>query len=336
MITDVIEQLIGFKDLTEDEARSVMEEIMAGQSTDAQVAAFLTALRMKGETADEMVGLARVMRQKAASLWEGEGPEVVDTCGTGGDRSGTFNISTAAAFVAAGAGALVAKHGNRSVSSRCGSADVMEALGVNIQMPAVKLRQAILEVGIGFLFAPSFHSSMQHVMPARSQMKVRTVFNILGPLSNPAAAAYQVIGVSTESLLDLMAEAVARLGARHAFIVHGSDGIDEISISAPTTLVEVSGSTTRRFSVRPEDFGLQPAGIEAIKGGDAAENARIVEEVLAGAKSPRRDVVLMNAAAAITAAGISSDLQAGVERAEASLDSGAALERLQGLRAMSS
>ncbi len=336
MITDFIEQLIGSKDLTEDEARSVMEEIMTGQSTDAQIAAFLTALRMKGETADELVGFARVMRQKAAPLWEDDGPEVVDTCGTGGDRSGTFNISTAAAFVAAGAGALVAKHGNRSVSGRCGSADVMEALGVDIQMPALKLRQAIRDIGIGFLFAPSFHSSMKHVMPARSQMKVRTVFNILGPLSNPAAAAYQVIGVSSEGLLDLMAGAVARLGLRHVFVVHGSDGIDEISISAPTTLVEVSGGTTRRFSVTPEDFGLRSADIGAIKGGDAAENARIVEEVLAGSESPRRDVVVMNAAAAITAAGISSDLKSGVQRAVDSLDSGAALERLQGLRAMSS
>ncbi len=336
MITDAIEQLIGFKDLTEDDARSVMEEIMTGHSTDAQIAAFLTALRMKGETPDELVGFARVMRQKAAPLWDDEGLEVVDTCGTGGDRSGTFNISTAAAFVAAGAGALVAKHGNRSVSSRCGSADVMEALGVDIQMPALKLRQAIREIGIGFLFAPSFHSSMKHVMPARSQMKVRTVFNILGPLSNPAAAAYQVIGVSSESLLDLMSLAVARLGLRHVFVVHGSDGIDEISISAPTTLIEVSGGATRRFSVQPEDFGLQSADIASIKGGDAAENARMVEEVLTGGKGPRRDVVVMNAAAAITAAGISSDLKSGVQRAVESLDSGTALEKLQSLRAMSS
>lgn len=336
MITDLIEQLIGFNDLTESEAQTVMEEIMTGQSTDAQIAAFVTALRMKGETPDELVGFARVMRQKAAPLWRDEAPEVVDTCGTGGDRSGTFNISTAAAFVAAGAGALVAKHGNRSVSSRCGSADVMEALGVDIQMSASKLRQAIQEIGIGFLFAPSFHSSMKHAMTARSQIKVRTIFNILGPLSNPAAATYQVIGVSSENLLDLMAKAVAKLGVQHAFIVHGNDGIDEISISAPTTLVEVSRSTIHRSSVRPEDFGLQLAEIEAIKGGNAMDNARMVEEVLAGAKSARRDVVVMNAAAAITAAGISPDLRSGVHRAVASLDSGAALDKLQALRAISS
>lgn len=336
MITDVIEQLIGLKDLSESEACSVMEEIMTGNSTEAQIAGFLTALRMKGETADELVGFAQVMRQRASTLWTDTTPMVLDTCGTGGDQSGTFNISTAAAFVAAGAGALVAKHGNRSVSSQSGSADVMEALGINIQMPVATLRKAIQNIGIGFLFAPKFHSSMKCVMPTRSQLKIRTVFNILGPLSNPASAAYQVIGVSSENLLDLMAEAIGRLGVAHAFIVHGSEGIDEISISHPTTLVEVKGGATHRFTIQPKDFGIESSDMDAIKGGDANVNARIIEEVLMGVRNSRRDIVVLNAAAAITAAGLSSDLKSGAELAASSLDSGKALEKLQELRALSS
>ena len=335
MIFDVIEKLIDQHSLSESEASAAMEEIMSGEATDAQIGAFLTAMRVKGETADELVGFARVMREKASALWEGEVPDVVDTCGTGGDKSGTFNISTAAAFVAAGAGARVAKHGNRSVSSRCGSADVLEALGIDINMPPLESRKSIMEVGIGFLYAPRFHLAMKYVMPARSQLKVRTVFNVLGPLVSPAFAAFQVIGVSIESHVGLIAEAVGRLGVRRAFIVHGSDGLDEISISASTTIVEVSGGGIRRFNVLPVDFGLSAAERVAIQGGSAEENAAIIEEVLDGAVGPRRDVVLMNAAAAITAAGITENLQDGAVRAASAIDSGAAKTKLNKLRAFS-
>src|SRR5947207_11469764 len=214
MITDFIQKMIDRVDLTEQEARAAMEEIMAGQATDAQIAGFLTALRMKGETAPELIGFARVMREKAEPFWDGESPPVLDTCGTGGDRCGTFNISTAAAFVAAAAGVRVAKHGNRSASSRCGSADVMEALGVDIQMPMDRLRRAIKDVGIGFLFAQRFHTSMKHVMPVRTQLKIRTVFNILGPLANPAAACFHVVGVSSPEIMELMASALHGLGLK--------------------------------------------------------------------------------------------------------------------------
>src|SRR5436190_20717520 len=219
MITDLIQKMIDRIDLTEQEARGVMEEIMAGLATDAQIAGFLTALRMKGENAQELIGFARVMREKAEPLWDGEIPPILDTAGTGGDRSGTFNISTAAAFVAAGAGVRVAKHGNRSASSRCGSADVMEALGVDIQMPLQRLQTAIKEVGIGFLFAQRFHTAMKHVMPARTQLKVRTVFNILGPLASPAAACFHVAGVSSPEIMECMATAIQGLGIKHAFVV---------------------------------------------------------------------------------------------------------------------
>jgi len=238
MIVDAIQKLIERVDLSEQEARASMEQIMAGQATDAQIGAFLTALRMKGETPAELIGFARVMREKAEPLWDGEVPDVLDTAGTGGDRCGTFNISTAAAFVVAGSGIRVAKHGNRSATSKCGSADVMEALRLDIQMPIERLRRAIKDVGIGFLFAPRFHSSMKYVMPARSQLKIRTVFNILGPLASPAAARFQVVGVFSPTLMELMANALLGLGLDCALVVHGADGVDEVSISTKTNVVE--------------------------------------------------------------------------------------------------
>ncbi len=335
MITGIIQKLIENRDLTEAEARAAMEELMTGRATDAQIGAFLTALRMKGETQDEVVGFARVMREKATPLWNGEPLEVLDTCGTGGDGSGSFNISTAAAFVAAGAGARVAKHGNRAASSQCGSADVLESLGVNIQMSPAELRHVLDKVGIGFLFAPGFHASMKYVMPARKQLKVQTVFNILGPLANPAGATFQVIGVYSEALLDLMAGAVARLGVRHGFVVHGRDGVDEITLSAPTDVVEVTNGETRRFSVEPEDFGIERAGSDALKGGDRATNARIIQGVLSGEAGPRRNVVLINAAAAIAATGLAGDLRGGFRLAVQSIDSGAARQKLDQLKAFS-
>ena len=332
MITQTIQRLIEGRDLSEAEAREVMGLIMTGGATDAQLGSFLTALRMKGETQDEVVGFARVMREKATPLWNGEPLDVLDTCGTGGDGSGTFNISTVAAFVAAGAGARVAKHGNRAASSKCGSADVLESLGVNIQMPPSDLRRVLKDVGIGFLFAPSFHTSMKYVMPARKQLGIRTVFNMLGPLANPAGAAFQVIGVYSETLLDLMAGAVARLGVRHAFIVHGQDGVDEITLSAPTDVVEVTEGKLRRFTVEPEDFGVERSGPEALQGGDAATNARITLDILAGETGPRRNIVLINAAAAIAAAGLAGDLGEGFRLAMLSIDSGAARQKLDELK----
>ena len=281
------------------------------------------------------VPLSRVRREKGEPLWDGDALPVLDTAGTGGDRAGTFNISTAAAFVAAGAAIHVAKHGNRSASSRCGSADVMEALGIDIQMPAPRLRYAIREIGVGFLFAPRFHSSMKHVVPARSQLKIRTVFNILGPLANPAAARFQIAGVSSPDVRELMAGALQGLNVEHAFVVHGANGMDEVSISTPTYMVEVRKCDTRQFSITPEDFGIRPAPMTAILGDDAKTNAGIIESVLAGERSPRRDVVLLNAAPAIAAAGAATTLKEAIRLAAESIDSGAALKKLQDLRELS-
>lgn len=332
MITDAIQKLIDRSDLTAAEARSAMEEIMAGLATDAQIAAFLAALRMKGETSTELVSFARVMREKAERFWDGEALAVLDTAGTGGDRSGTFNISTAAAFVAAGAGVRVAKHGNRAASSKCGSADVMEALGVDIQMPIELLRRAVTEVGIGFLFAQRFHSSMKYVAPVRSQLKVRTVFNILGPLANPASARFQVIGVASAGVIELMSNALAGLEVEHAFVVHGDDGVDEISLSARTQVTEIRRGQMKTFFISPEDFGITRASSESIRGGDARENAAIIEGVLRGNRGPHRDVVLLNAAAAIAAGEAAEGIREGIRVAADSIDSGAALKALIDLR----
>jgi len=335
MITDLIQKMIDRVDLTEQEAREAMQEIMAGKATDAQIAGFLTALRMKGETAQELIGFARVMRERAEPLWDGDILPVLDTAGTGGDRSGTFNISTAAAFVAAGAGVGVAKHGNRSASSRCGSADVMEALGIDIQMPIDRLRRAIKDIGIGFLFAQRFHTSMKHVMPARAQLKVRTVFNILGPLASPASACFHVVGVSSPEIMELMANALHGLGLRHAFVVHGANGMDEVSISSRTYVVEIDADDIRQFVITPEDFGIPSAKIDAILGSDAAENAGIIESVFRGERGPRRDVVLLNAAPAMVAAGAASTWRDGIRLAAESIDSGAALRKIKELREFS-
>jgi anthranilate phosphoribosyltransferase len=290
---------------------------------------------MKGETAGELIGFARVMREKAEPLWDGEVLPVLDTSGTGGDRSGTFNISTAAAFVAAGAGVRVAKHGNRSATSRCGSADVMEALGIDIQMPVDRLRYAIKEIGIGFLFAQRFHTSMKHVMPARTQLKVRTVFNILGPLANPASACFHVVGVASPEILELMANALQGLGLKHAFVVHGANGLDEVSISSRSYVVEVRGGEIRQFMMTPEDFGITSTKIDAILGGDAVENATIIESILRGEPGARRNVVLLNTAPAMVAAGAAPTWREGIRVAEESIDSGAALRKLEDLRGLS-
>jgi anthranilate phosphoribosyltransferase len=335
VITDAIQKLIDRIDLEDAEARSAMEDLMSGTATDAQIAGFLTALRMKGEKASELVSFAQVLREKAERFWDGDPLAVLDTCGTGGDRSGTFNISTAAAFVVAGAGIRVAKHGNRSATSACGSADVMEALGVNIQLPVDRLRRAVVDVGIGFLFAQHFHRSMKHVMPARTQMKVRTVFNIIGPLANPALPRFQVVGVSSPELIDIVAQALAGLKTERALVVHSEDGLDEISISAPTTVVEVTAFGLRRSVIHPETFGVSSASMESLRGGDAKANAEIIEGILKGERGPKRDVVLMNAAAALVISGLASSPKEGFRLAEKSIDTGAAHQKLQSLREIS-
>ncbi len=315
------------RDLTEDEASSAMREIMSGQATPAQIGAFLIALRLKGETVEEIAGMARVMREHSLRV-EVEGA-LVDTCGTGGDAQGTFNVSTAAAFVAAGAGARVAKHGNRAMSSACGSADVLEALGAKIDLPPEGVARCIREAGFGFMFAQAFHPAMKHVAGPRREIGVRTVFNILGPLTNPAGAQAQVLGVARPELAPKMAAALQRLGSRRALVVHGHEGLDEISLSGPSTIHEVQGGESRQYTVSPEEVGLTSAPVAAIRGGSAEENAAALRAVLDGQPGPLREIVLLNAAAALVAAEVAADLRDGVRLAGAAIDSGAARKRLE-------
>jgi anthranilate phosphoribosyltransferase len=341
MILDALQRLANHcQSLTRDEARGVMSEVLTGQCTDAQIAALLVALHMKGETVEEIVGFAEAIRAAAPLAVSGdstidvsdtERDALVDTCGTGGDASGTFNISTATALVAAGAGVRVAKHGNRSVTSKCGSADVMEALGVNINLPPSRMAECLKEVGIAFLFAPAMHSAMKYVQPARRELRLRTVFNLLGPLTNPANASAQVVGVYSDDLVEKLAEALSMLGLRRALVVHGSDGLDEVTITGPTRVAEVRDAQVHTYEVTPEEFGLARAPMESISGGDASANAAIIREVLAGEKSARRDIVLMNAAAALVAAGRADHLREGLPLAAQSIDSGAAKTKLQAL-----
>jgi len=342
MIVEALHRIANHgESLSRDEARGVMSEVLAGKCTDAQIAALLVALHMKGETVEEIVGFAEAIRQAATPLKVAgnstidvsgtERDALVDTCGTGGDASGTFNISTATALVAAGAGVRVAKHGNRSVTSKCGSADVMEALGVNISLPASQIAACLQEVGIAFLFAPAMHSAMKYVQPARRELRLRTVFNLLGPLTNPANASAQVVGVYSDDLVEKLAEALSMLGLRRAMVVHGCDGLDEITIGGTTRVAEVRDGQVRTYEVTPEEFGLKRAPIESISGGDAAENARIIQEVLAGKKSPCRDVVLLNAAATLVAAGRANLLSEAMPMAAKSIDSGAARSKLESL-----
>src|SRR5512147_205303 len=309
IITEAVRALVDRKDLSRIEAAAAMEAIMSGAATNAQIAAFLTALRMKGETVEELIGFAQVMRQKAVKVrahasdvvaQTGTDREMlIDTCGTGGDASGTFNVSTATAFVVAGAGLKVAKHGNRSVSSLCGSADVVETLGINIELTPTHVGRCIDEIGIGFLYAPLLHTAMKHVMAARREMGIRTVFNMLGPLTNPAGANAQVIGVASASLTEPLARVLAELGTLRAFVVHGADGLDEISNTGESRLSEVREGMVRSFTVRPEDVGLPRATIADLLGGDREQNAQIIRALLDGERGPRRDIVLMNAAAAL-------------------------------------
>jgi anthranilate phosphoribosyltransferase len=341
MIIEALHQVANHREsLSREAAREVMSEILSGGATDAQIAALLVALHMKGETVEEIVGFAEAIRKASAPLTirdsalDVSGTErdaLIDTCGTGGDASGTFNISTATALTVAGAGVRVAKHGNRSVSSRCGSADVVEALGINITLPPARVAECLEAVGIAFLFAPSMHSAMKYVQPARRELRLRTVFNLLGPLCNPANASAQVVGVYSSALVDKLACALQMLGLKRALVVHGKDGLDEITITGPTHIAEVRNGEIRAYDISPEEFGLRSARITEIQGGDTKANAEIIRKIVAGEKSARRDVVLLNAAAALVVAGRADSIASAMPIAAESLDSGAAREKLEKL-----
>ena len=316
--------------LSAEDAQAAMDALLSGDATTSQIAGFAIAIKMKGETAAELTGFARALRAHMIFVDAGEG--LIDTCGTGGDLSGTFNISTVAAFVMAGAGARVAKHGGRSASSQTGSADVLEALGIRISMTPEEAASAIREIGIGFLFAPNLHPAMKHAAPVRRELRLRTVFNLIGPLANPARAGAQLIGAPSPESAKLMAEALAVLGTHHSFVVHGHDGLDEVTITGPTDVYEVWTGRVEKHLWMPADFGVKRAFGEELLGGDAERNAEITRQVLGGAKGPKRDIVIVNAAAGLLAAGLVEDLRAGVELAEKSVTSGNAAKKLEDLQ----
>ncbi|MBM2826912.1 MAG: anthranilate phosphoribosyltransferase [Dehalococcoidia bacterium] len=330
MIREAIDQLVRGVSLSMEEAAAVMEEIMTGEATPAQFGAFVTALRLKGETADEIAGMARVMKDKATRV-SYPGP-LVDTCGTGGDGAGTFNFSTAAAFVVAGAGLTVAKHGNRAMSSQCGSADVLEALGVKLELTPEQVRECLEKAGMGFMFAPAFHPAMRFASGPRREIGIRTVFNILGPLTNPAGAKHQVLGVADEAIAPMMAEVLMRLGSRHALVVHSHDGLDEISLCAPTTVYELKNGAIYKYMLTPQELGMDLASPEAIKGGSAKDNAAILKSVLHEAKKgPLRDMTILNAAAALVAGDSAGSIREAIPMAQASIDKGTAWEKVEAL-----
>jgi anthranilate phosphoribosyltransferase len=329
MIKEAIAALVVKRSLTTEQAAQVMEEIMGGIATPAQIAAFVTALSIKGETVDEIIGLARTMRANAVPMRTDE--PVVDTCGTGGDGSGTFNISTAAAFVAAAARVRIAKHGTRAMSSQCGSADVLESLGVKIDLNAEQVQKCLQEAGIGFMFAPAFHPAMKYAAAPRREIGIRTVFNILGPLTNPAGAKAQVVGVASDSLVKKLAQVLQGLGCHHALVVHGSDGLDEITVCGKTRVCELRGSRIDSYAIGPEEIGLSSVGPDSLKGGSIEENAALLRGILGGIRGPHRDVVLMNAAAALLAGDKVKTLKQGVSLAEEAIDSGRALAKLEQL-----
>jgi anthranilate phosphoribosyltransferase len=318
----VLHKLLSGDSLTEAEASAVMGEIMEGAATPAQIAGFVVALRAKGETAEEITGLVTTMRSYAQRV--NLSGAVLDTCGTGGDRSGTFNVSTAAALVCAGAGATVAKHGNRAASSRCGSADVLEALGVRIDLPPAGVEACVAAARIGFCFAPLFHPAMRHAVGPRRELGVATIFNFLGPLTNPAGATRQALGVSDRRMVDLMVTALERLGSEHVIAFHGHGGLDELALSGPSEVVELRAGEVRRYRIDPTELGLASAPAGAVAGGAAADNAAMIRAVLAGEGGPRRDIVALNAAAGLVAAGIAAGIGEGVERATEAIDSGRA------------
>ena len=326
MIVNLIEKLVQKKDLTFDESKSAMTLIMEGEASPSQFGSLITALRMKGETVDEVSGMASVMR--SMSLHVQSENDLIDTCGTGGDGFGTFNISTAAAFVAAGAGQKIAKHGNRAMSSKSGSADVLEALGVNIQLHPEQISKCIEETGFGFMFAQSFHPSMKYAAGPRREMGIRTVFNLLGPLTNPAGAARQVIGVADPSIGELMAKVLGRLGSEKALVVHGDDGLDEITISTSSTVWELERGHVKKYQIRPQDFGLLVSSLDQIKADNAIESATLIRTVLAGEKSAARDIVLLNAGASLFVSGMSNEFDECISIGADAIDSGKAMKSL--------
>ena len=333
MIQQAIDKLVNGRDLSRDEAAGAMEEIMEGQATQAQFGAFVIALRLKGETVDEITGLAQVMRAKSLQV-AFDGPSV-DTCGTGGDDLGTFNISTVSAFVVTGAGLTVAKHGNRAMSSRCGSADILEQYGVKIDLGAEGVKRCMEQVGIGFMFAPRYHPAMKHAAGPRREIGVRTIFNVLGPLTNPAGARFQVLGVATDALGEKLVQVLDRLGSERVLVVHGEDHLDEVSLSAPTHIWELRDGSISDYTISPADLGFEAVPLDELKGGSIEENTATMASVLSGDKGPRRDVVVANAAAGIVAGGGAESLAEGVSKAQRSIDSGAALEKLKALAELS-
>ncbi len=330
MFRDYLTKIIDRKNLTQSEMSEMIRLIFSGEVTDSQVGAFMAALATKGETFEELAGAAQAMRRKAIRI-EAPGQTVVDTCGTGGDGANTFNISTTTAFVVAGCGVTVAKHGNRSVSSQCGSADLLEKLGINLNTAPEIVEEAIADIGIGFLFAPLYHGAMKYAMTARKEVGVRSIFNMLGPLTNPAGANCQLLGVYAPQLTEMFAEALKMLGSRRAFVVHGHDGLDEISVCASTRVAELADGQIRTYDISPEQFFGEGADPNDLIGGDPARNAEITRSVLAGEKGPRRNVILLNAAAALVAADKANDISAGIRMAEEAIDSGAATGKLEAL-----
>lgn len=333
MIKEAIKMLVSNISLSEAEMAECMKEIMEGKATDAQIGAFLTALRIKGETVEEITGAARIMREKATTIKSPEG--VLDTCGTGGDMSHTFNISTTTALVVAGAGIPVAKHGNRSVSSQCGSADVLEALGVKIDLAPEKVEKCLFETGFGFLFAPLFHPAMKYAIGPRREMGIRTMFNILGPVTNPAGAKRQILGVFSDKLTEILAMVLGNLSAVDVMVLHGEDGLDEISISSRTKVSRFKDGEVKNFYIGPEDFGIRRSEIEYIRGSNKEDNVAITLSILNGEKGPRRDIVLMNSAAALMVAGKAGDFRTGLNMAADAIDSGKALKKLEEVKRVS-
>lgn len=332
MIHNAITTLVEGGSLSREEARSALRQIMVGEATPAQIGGFITALRIRGETPEVIAGCAEVMRECCTPVTCSD-PNVIDTCGTGGDGFGTFNISTTSAFVASGAGVTVAKHGNRSVSSKCGSADVLKELGLNMEMDAEAMGRALDEVGIAFLFAPALHPAMKHAIGPRRELRIRSIFNILGPLSNPAGARRGVMGVYSMELVPTMAHAAASTGSEHLFVVHGHDGLDEISLTGPTRIGEVRDGQVKIWDLHPEELGLKCCSHQDLVGGEADVNARVVRAVLQGNMGPHRDIVLLNSAAAIVAGGRAQDFEQGLQLAAEAIDSGAALQKLEQLAA---
>ncbi len=346
MIKAAISKIVLHQDLAEGEMIEVMNQVMGGEATPAQVGAFITALRMKGETIEEITGAARVMRDHATPIHVGKALDIdreeinldqetiLDTCGTGGSGTKSFNISTTVAFVVSACGVKVAKHGNRSISSACGSADVLEALGVNLNVTPQQVESCIKEVGVGFLFAPALHGAMKHAIGPRREIGIRTIFNILGPLTNPAGADRQVLGVYDEGLVELLARVLVKLGCRRGFVVHGMDGMDEVTLTGPTRIGEIRDGAVTLSTIEPEDFGLRRCALADLQGGDANVNAAIVRDVLGGNPGPKREVVLLNAAYALVAVGLSRDVEAGLVRARGVVDDGLAMAKLDGLVAL--